>query len=341
MGSEAEVRVNRNRDRVGRSESPLPKRCCSMLNIPAWPDPVHTFEENVAAAEQALDPLRRRSRSPHLIAGAPAAVRGVGGDVRQRVAHRRRPPGRRRRRRTQRTSAPPPPPPTRPSSLGRPHPVKQRKAVLHKVADLIVERQHEIAVTECVDTGQTMRFMGAAALRGADNFRFFADQAPSARTTGCRYRPRTSSTTRPAIPIGPVGVITPWNTPFMLSTWKIAPATRGRVHGRAQAGRMVALHRPPAGRDRPRGRAAAPVCSTSVHGMGEIGRQGAHRASADQGDRLRRRVVDRIRHPGPGRPHPQARPLRTRRQEPGDRVRRRRPRTGRRRRGLHDLQPQR
>lgn len=25
-------------------------------------------------------------------------------------------------------------------------------------------------------------------------------------------------------PIGPVGVITPWNTPFMLSTWKIAPA---------------------------------------------------------------------------------------------------------------------
>ncbi len=26
------------------------------------------------------------------------------------------------------------------------------------------------------------------------------------------------------VPIGPVGVITPWNTPFMLSTWKIAPA---------------------------------------------------------------------------------------------------------------------
>ena len=26
------------------------------------------------------------------------------------------------------------------------------------------------------------------------------------------------------IPLGPVGIITPWNTPFMLSTWKIAPA---------------------------------------------------------------------------------------------------------------------
>src|SRR3546814_17117006 len=26
------------------------------------------------------------------------------------------------------------------------------------------------------------------------------------------------------VPIGPVGIITPWNTPFMLSTWKIAPA---------------------------------------------------------------------------------------------------------------------
>jgi 5-carboxymethyl-2-hydroxymuconic-semialdehyde dehydrogenase len=28
----------------------------------------------------------------------------------------------------------------------------------------------------------------------------------------------------PQEPIGPVGIITPWNTPFMLSTWKIAPA---------------------------------------------------------------------------------------------------------------------
>ena len=100
---------------------------------------------------------------------------------------------------------------------------KQRQAVLHKVADLIVERQHEIAVTECVDTGQTMRFMGAAALRGADNFRFFADQAPSA-SDGLSLPSADHVNYTMRHPIGPVGVITPWNTPFMLSTWKIAPA---------------------------------------------------------------------------------------------------------------------
>ena len=95
--------------------------------------------------------------------------------------------------------------------------------MLHAIADLIVERQHEIAVTECVDTGQTMRFMSAAALRGADNFRFFADRAPGAADgLSLPSADHVNYTTRH--PIGPVGVITPWNTPFMLSTWKIAPA---------------------------------------------------------------------------------------------------------------------
>ena len=100
---------------------------------------------------------------------------------------------------------------------------KHRQAVLHAIADLIVERQHEIAVTECVDTGQTMRFMGAAALRGADNFRFFADQAPGA-SDGLSLPSADHVNYTMRHPIGPVGVITPWNTPFMLSTWKIAPA---------------------------------------------------------------------------------------------------------------------
>ncbi len=102
-------------------------------------------------------------------------------------------------------------------------PGTERKRILHNVADLLEERAHEIAVTECVDTGQTMRFMSAAAVRGAANFRFFADQAPSAADGQSLPTPdHINYTTRHAI--GPVGVITPWNTPFMLSTWKIAPA---------------------------------------------------------------------------------------------------------------------
>ena len=102
-------------------------------------------------------------------------------------------------------------------------PGEQRKRILHAVADAIVERAGEIAVVESVDTGQAIRFMSSAALRGAENFRFFADRAPSAADgLALPSADHLNYTSRRAI--GPVGVITPWNTPFMLSTWKIAPA---------------------------------------------------------------------------------------------------------------------
>lgn len=100
---------------------------------------------------------------------------------------------------------------------------KERKSLLHKVADYIVERAEEIALAECWDTGQAYRFMSKAALRGAENFRFFADRAPAARD-GQSLPSATLLNVTTRVPIGPVGVITPWNTPFMLSTWKIAPA---------------------------------------------------------------------------------------------------------------------
>ncbi len=102
-------------------------------------------------------------------------------------------------------------------------PGETRKKLLHKIADAIVARAEEIAFVECMDTGQSLKFMAKAALRGAENFRFFADRAPSARDgETLRAQGQVNMTTR--VPIGPVGVITPWNTPFMLSTWKIAPA---------------------------------------------------------------------------------------------------------------------
>ena len=102
-------------------------------------------------------------------------------------------------------------------------PGETRKKLLHRIADAIVARAEEIAFVECMDTGQSLRFMAKAALRGAENFRFFADRAPEARDgKTLRTEGQVNMTTR--VPIGPVGIITPWNTPFMLSTWKIAPA---------------------------------------------------------------------------------------------------------------------
>ena len=107
--------------------------------------------------------------------------------------------------------------------IWRDMPAAERKKVLINVADAIEARAEEIALCECWDTGQTMRFMSKAALRGAENFRYFADQVTSARD-GKHLKSPTLMNITTRTPIGPVGVITPWNTPFMLSTWKIAPA---------------------------------------------------------------------------------------------------------------------
>src|SRR6516164_8713941 len=98
-----------------------------------------------------------------------------------------------------------------------------RRKLLHRVADAIEARADDIAVLECIDTGQAHRFMAKAAIRAAENFRFFADRCTEARD-GLSTPSDEHWNISTRVPIGPVGVITPWNTPFMLSTWKIAPA---------------------------------------------------------------------------------------------------------------------
>ena len=102
-------------------------------------------------------------------------------------------------------------------------PGKERRDLLHHFADMIEARAEEIALVESMDCGQAIRFMKQAAVRGAANFRFFADKAPEARNGLALHQDEHTNYTIRS-PIGPVGVITPWNTPFMLSTWKIAPA---------------------------------------------------------------------------------------------------------------------
>lgn len=105
----------------------------------------------------------------------------------------------------------------------RSSPAGLRRDLMHAVADLIELHAEEIALLEVLDTGQTWRFMRKAAERGAQNFRFFADRAAQA-ADGLSLPTEHHLNYTLRQPIGPVGIITPWNTPFMLSTWKIAPA---------------------------------------------------------------------------------------------------------------------
>ncbi|MDP5217073.1 5-carboxymethyl-2-hydroxymuconate semialdehyde dehydrogenase [Ruegeria sp. 2205SS24-7] len=121
-------------------------------------------------------------------------------------------------------------------------PVSERRKILLNVAAGIEARAEEIALCECWDTGQALRFMSKAALRGAENFRYFADQVVQARD-GQHLKSPTLMNVTTRVPIGPVGVITPWNTPFMLSTWKIAPALAAGctvVHKPAEASPLTA-----------------------------------------------------------------------------------------------------
>ncbi|WP_299297275.1 5-carboxymethyl-2-hydroxymuconate semialdehyde dehydrogenase [uncultured Tateyamaria sp.] len=121
-------------------------------------------------------------------------------------------------------------------------PAKERRAILIRIAEGIEARAEEIALCECWDTGQAYKFMSKAALRGAENFRYFADQVVQARD-GQHLKSPTLMNITTRVPIGPVGVITPWNTPFMLSTWKIAPALAAGctvVHKPAEASPVTA-----------------------------------------------------------------------------------------------------
>ncbi|MBY4893300.1 5-carboxymethyl-2-hydroxymuconate semialdehyde dehydrogenase [Rhodobacteraceae bacterium N5(2021)] len=121
-------------------------------------------------------------------------------------------------------------------------PAPERKRILVRVAEGIEARAEEIALCECWDTGQAFKFMSKAALRGAENFRYFADQVVQARD-GQHLKSPTLMNVTSRVPIGPVGVITPWNTPFMLSTWKIAPALAAGctvVHKPAEASPLTA-----------------------------------------------------------------------------------------------------
>jgi acyl-CoA reductase-like NAD-dependent aldehyde dehydrogenase len=98
-----------------------------------------------------------------------------------------------------------------------------RAPYLHRLADLIDANVERLAQVECLDMAMLLRSLRARVIgRGARNFRSYADLA-----VGYEERDWHSNGTWNRVqrmPAGPVAVITPWNAPFMLSTWKTAPA---------------------------------------------------------------------------------------------------------------------
>ncbi len=100
---------------------------------------------------------------------------------------------------------------------------ERRGEILHRLADLIDARLEELAIVECTDMAMLLRSLRARVInRAARNFRAYADLALAYEERDWRSRGTWNRVQR--MPAGPVGVVTPWNAPFMLSTWKTAPA---------------------------------------------------------------------------------------------------------------------
>lgn len=101
--------------------------------------------------------------------------------------------------------------------------VAERARFLTRIADTIEAHADEIAQLEVHDVGMPITQARSQAARTAENFRFYArviqNLAGESYQVGQAFLNYTLRK-----PVGVAGLIMPWNTPLMLSSWRIAPA---------------------------------------------------------------------------------------------------------------------
>ncbi|WP_217589449.1 5-carboxymethyl-2-hydroxymuconate semialdehyde dehydrogenase [Lentibacillus saliphilus] len=103
-------------------------------------------------------------------------------------------------------------------------PLKERMTYIERIADLIDESVADIAVMESLDTGLPISQTKKMVARAAENFRFYSRMVQT-HLHGDAYQVDDAFINYTVYqPLGAVGLITPWNAPFMLTTWKVAPA---------------------------------------------------------------------------------------------------------------------
>jgi len=100
----------------------------------------------------------------------------------------------------------------------------ERGRIVWKLGDLIMQNLDEMARLESLNTGKTLFDSGKVEIPfAAEVFRYYAGWATKihGETLGLR---ETAFTFTLRQPIGVIGAIVPWNFPFLLASWKIAPA---------------------------------------------------------------------------------------------------------------------
>jgi len=103
-------------------------------------------------------------------------------------------------------------------------PAAERSQILLRIADLVAANLERLARAESVDTGKPLKLSRSLDIpRSISNLRFFA-------TAILHFHSESHATDDRAInytlrrPRGVAGLISPWNLPLYLLTWKIAPA---------------------------------------------------------------------------------------------------------------------
>lgn len=100
----------------------------------------------------------------------------------------------------------------------------ERAAILNKIADVIDEHSELFALQETLDNGKPIRETRAADIPlAADHFRYFASAIRASEGSLNQINQEEFSLVLRE-PIGVVGQIIPWNFPFLMAAWKIAPA---------------------------------------------------------------------------------------------------------------------
>ncbi|SIR08249.1 2-hydroxymuconate semialdehyde dehydrogenase [Aromatoleum tolulyticum] len=104
----------------------------------------------------------------------------------------------------------------------------QRVELLYGVANEITRRFEDFVEAEMADTGQPRHVMTNVFIpRGAANFKVFADVVKNVPTEAFQMATpdgRGALNYGIRVPKGVIGVVCPWNAPFLLMTWKVGPA---------------------------------------------------------------------------------------------------------------------
>ena len=210
-------------------------------------------------------------------------------------------------------------------------PAEERSRLLIRVAELIEENFDELARLESEDSGKPIALARRMDIpRAILNFRFFATAILHAETRAHVTDDRALNYTLRQ-PLGVAGLISPWNLPLYLLSWKIAPAIAAGNCCVAKPSELTPL--------------TADRLAALIAGGGHSARRRQHRARhgaerrprpdvASEGPAhlVHRRHEDRRGRDGPGGAALQEGVARARREEPEHRVRGRRSRAGRRHR---------